>query len=119
LKPVEPVFAEPWEAQAFALVVKLSEAGLFTWSEWSDTLAAEIRETSAPYYQAWLTALEKLVERKELISPAERMQRIEDWDRAARATPHGQPITLSRAERDPERPREASTTSPGGRPSGT
>jgi nitrile hydratase accessory protein len=119
LTPVEPVFAEPWEAQAFALAVKLHEAGLFTWTEWSEALAAEIKDTGAPYYQAWLAALEKLVERKHLISPAERTQRIEDWDRAARATPHGEPIVLNRAERAPGTPREANTTAPGGLPSGT
>ena len=28
-----PVFAEPWQAQAFALAVKLSEQGHFTWKE--------------------------------------------------------------------------------------
>ena len=27
-----PVFAEPWQAQAFALAVKLSAEGHFTWS---------------------------------------------------------------------------------------
>ena len=27
-----PVFAEPWQAQAFALAVKLSEQGYFTWN---------------------------------------------------------------------------------------
>ncbi|MBV9968344.1 MAG: nitrile hydratase accessory protein, partial [Xanthobacteraceae bacterium] len=26
-----PVFAEPWQAQAFALAVKLSEQSYFTW----------------------------------------------------------------------------------------
>ena len=38
-----PVFREPWEAQAFALVVQLHQRGLFTWKEWADTLSAEIR----------------------------------------------------------------------------
>ena len=28
-----PVFREPWEAQAFAMVVALHERGVFTWSE--------------------------------------------------------------------------------------
>ena len=28
-----PVFRAPWEAQAFALTVRLHEAGVFTWSE--------------------------------------------------------------------------------------
>ena len=38
----EPVFAEPWEAQAFALAVKLSEQGHFTWKEWAAALANEL-----------------------------------------------------------------------------
>src|SRR5262245_4772168 len=38
-----PVFAEPWQAQAFALAVKLSEQGHFTWKEWSSALADEIK----------------------------------------------------------------------------
>src|SRR4030095_9168141 len=38
-----PVFAEPWEAQAFALAVKLSEQGHFTWKEWAAALAAELK----------------------------------------------------------------------------
>ena len=37
-----PVFKEPWEAAAFAMAVRLSEAGKFTWSEWVDYLSAEI-----------------------------------------------------------------------------
>ncbi len=38
-----PVFAEPWQAQAFALAVKLSEQGYFTWKEWASALADEIK----------------------------------------------------------------------------
>ena len=38
----EPVFTEPWQAQAFAMVVKLHENGHFTWVEWGETLGAEI-----------------------------------------------------------------------------
>jgi hypothetical protein len=34
-----PVFAEPWQAQAFAPAVKLSEHGHFTWKEWAAALA--------------------------------------------------------------------------------
>ena len=41
-----PVFAEPWQAQAFALAVKLCEAGHFTWTEWAATLAAELKAAS-------------------------------------------------------------------------
>ena len=38
-----PVFAEPWEAQAFALAVRLSEQGHFTWKEWAAALAQELK----------------------------------------------------------------------------
>jgi nitrile hydratase accessory protein len=93
-----PVFREPWEAQAFAMAVKLHEAGVFTWSEWAETLGAEIRgRPDAAYYESWLAALERLTQAKGLLSETERLGRIADWDRAARATPHGQPIALSRS----------------------
>jgi len=93
-----PVFAEPWEAQAFAMAVKLNEAGHFTWKEWAETLGAELHtHPEQPYYVSWLEALETLVERKGLMAHAERLQRIAAWDAAAKATPHGQPIELSRS----------------------
>ena len=38
----EPVFKEPWEAQAFSLVIALHESGVFSWDEWSDVLAQAI-----------------------------------------------------------------------------
>jgi nitrile hydratase accessory protein len=43
LDPGGPVFAEPWQAQAFALAVKLSEQGHFTWTEWAAALGAELK----------------------------------------------------------------------------
>ena len=92
-----PVFAEPWEAQAFAMAVKLNEAGVFGWGEWAETLGAELKaHPQRPYYESWLAALETLVEAKGVMSEAERLARVEAWDRAAKATPHGQPIELSR-----------------------
>ena len=92
-----PVFAEPWEAQAFAMAVKLNEAGVFGWGEWAETLGAELKaHPQRPYYESWLAALERLVEAKGVMSGAERLARVEAWDRAAKATPHGQPIELSR-----------------------
>ncbi len=92
-----PVFAEPWEALAFAMAVKLNEAGIFQWSEWAETLGAELKsDPERPYYESWLAALEKLVHAKGLMTETERLARVEDWDHAAKATPHGQPITLNR-----------------------
>ena len=97
-----PVFRAPWEAQAFGMAVALYEQGHFTWKEWaarlSDEIAAAQRrgedDDGAHYYHHWLTALEKLVADKKLVPAEELRTRKDDWERAARATPHGQPIEL-------------------------
>jgi nitrile hydratase accessory protein len=100
-----PVFNEPWEAQAFALVVRLSEAGCFTWSEWAAILSQEIKAAQArgdpdlgqTYYQHWLNALEYIGVEKGLVGREDMRRRIEAWRRAYRQTPHGQPVGLSAA----------------------
>jgi nitrile hydratase accessory protein len=97
-----PVFREPWEAQAFALAVQLQEQGLFTWDEWAQTLGAEITaaqrsgdaDLGDTYYRHWLSALERLVVAKGAASQAGLRDTKDAWDRAAKATPHGQPIVL-------------------------
>jgi nitrile hydratase accessory protein len=95
--PDEPVFAEPWQAQAFAMAVKLHERGLFTWPEWAAALGAEIKAApERPYYESWLATLERMAEAKAAVSKAERERCIEAWDRAAHETPHGRPIDISR-----------------------
>jgi nitrile hydratase accessory protein len=98
-----PVFREPWEAQAFALALALHEHGLFTWPEWAAALAEEIakaQEAGDPddgttYYRHWLAAIEQLVDRKGAADRSELLARRDAWDRAAHATPHGQPILLA------------------------
>jgi nitrile hydratase accessory protein len=64
-----PVFEEPWQAQAFAVVVELIDAGLITRKEWASRLAATLKaaedrgeyDTGLRYYDHWLAALESLV----------------------------------------------------------
>ncbi len=91
----EPVFQEPWEAQAFGLAISLFEAGKFTWPEWATALSAEIHGgVQRDYYSHWLTALEKLVAQKQLASQGDLKQRQKAWEDAAARTPHGQPIVL-------------------------
>ena len=89
------VFAEPWEAQAFALAVSLQERGVFTAAEWADALGAEIAgDPDAASYRQWLAALERLVASKGL-TDAQTLSRYADaWGRAAERTPHGTPIEL-------------------------
>jgi nitrile hydratase accessory protein len=70
-------FAEPWEAKAFAIILKLTSAGHFTWSEWVDCFSVEVRaataaeasgQTAPTYYEQWLAAAEKLLIAKGLTS---------------------------------------------------
>lgn len=104
----EPVFREPWEAQAFAMTLVLYERGLFTWSEWAAALSAAIKQAQvagdcddgSTYYRHWLAAIEHLVGVKGIASGSALAARRQAWDRAAHATPHGQPILL---ENDPLR----------------
>jgi nitrile hydratase accessory protein len=102
-----PVFAEPWQAQAFALAVRLSERGYFTWKEWTAALAEELKSASdrgetddgSRYYEHWLAALERLVTAKALSDPDELVARKEAWAQAYRHTPHGKPVELMRGTR--------------------
>jgi nitrile hydratase accessory protein len=104
----EPVFREPWEAQAFAMTLALYERGLFTWPEWAGALSAVIKRGQAAgdcddgstYYQHWLSAVEQLVSDKGIVTEQALAKRRDAWDRAAHATQHGQPILL---ENDPLR----------------
>ena len=100
-----PVFSEPWEAQAFALAVQLSEAGYFSWTEWTEALAGELKaacergepDDGSHYYHHWLAALEKLAATKGLARPDELAKRKSAWIDAYLHTPHGQPVELARS----------------------
>jgi nitrile hydratase accessory protein len=97
-----PVFREPWEAHAFAMALTLHERGLFTWKEWAEALAAEIKaaqaagdpDTGETYYRHWLATLEKMVASKGVATPATLTRYRDAWDHAADRTPHGKPIEL-------------------------
>ncbi|RWC94885.1 MAG: nitrile hydratase accessory protein [Mesorhizobium sp.] len=99
----EPVFAEPWQAEAFAMTVALHDKGLFSWSEWADALSAEVKRPDAAadghdYYEHWLAALESLLSAKGVAGRSDVDRLAAAWERAAHATPHGKPILL---ENDP------------------
>jgi nitrile hydratase accessory protein len=99
-----PVFRAPWEAQAFAMTLTLYERGLFSWKEWADALAQAISnaqaagdpDTGENYYLHWLDALETITREKGLVTGELLTQRKQEWDEAARRTPHGKPIELKR-----------------------
>jgi nitrile hydratase accessory protein len=97
-----PVFAEPWQAGAFALAVRLSAEGHFTWTEWATALTHELQadtnrgepDDDSRYYHCWLAALEKLVIEKHLCDGTSLLACKEAWADAYRHTPHGKPVEL-------------------------
>jgi len=103
-----PVFREPWEAKAFAVAVRLAEADVFTWAEWTQALSQEIAAAQAAgepdlgdtYYMYWLRALEVLVARKRGIRGVDIDDRAEEWRIAYLNTPHGQPVERTAAQKD-------------------
>jgi nitrile hydratase accessory protein len=100
----EPVFTEPWQAQAFAMALALLQNKAFSWSEWAETLGAEIAgaaehgiaEDGSGYYELWLRALEQLVTEKELSNQQELSRLKQSWKTAYETTPHGQPVTIEK-----------------------
>jgi nitrile hydratase accessory protein len=107
-----PVFAEPWQAQAFALAVRLSAQGYFTWKEWAGTLADELQaaadrgepDDGSHYYEHWLAALERLVTSRQLTNRDELQRRKQAWADAYRHTPHGKPVELQKVSDGTRRP---------------
>ncbi len=72
-----PVFAAPWEAKAFAMIVSLAEAGHFSWSDWVEHFSTEVAAATAAeasggeaktYYEQWLDAAETLLVEKGVTS---------------------------------------------------
>ena len=96
------MFAEPWQAQAFAMAVQLSAEGHFTWTEWATALGEQLHaaadrgepDDDSRYFEHWLAALERLVTEKKLTDLGALRERREAWADAYRHTPHGQPVEL-------------------------
>jgi len=74
----EIVFHDDWERQAFSIAVSLADQGVFAWSEFQQHLIESVAEAerddalnpSRGYYESWLVALERLLEKKSLLSDA-------------------------------------------------
>jgi len=94
-----PVFAEPWQAQAFALAVRLHAEGAFTWTEWAAALSAALArdpgDDGSRYYHHWVEALEALAAGRSLVTRMELNARKAAWAQAYRRTPHGLPVKLA------------------------
>ncbi len=103
-KDGEPIFGEPWHAQAVAIADLLVTSGTITQSKWTGTLGAEIRaallagkpDDTDTYCGAVLSALERLLDAGGKVSRVELARRRDEWQRAYLHTPHGQPVELDR-----------------------
>lgn len=101
-----PVFAEVWHAEAFALVITLVDAGLFTWAEWTAALSTAIAgaqrrgdpDLGDTYYRHWLAALEALCRAKNAVMAPMLDDCADRWRRAYENTPHGQLVELAAAD---------------------
>ena len=97
-------FDAPWQAQAFALTHALVDAGVVDWTTWTEALSRHLHaegaaEDGADYFVHWVAALQEILETNG-IADANQIDRLAHaWEDAARATPHGTPITLSARER--------------------
>jgi nitrile hydratase accessory protein len=101
-----PVFAEPWQARAFAFTLELHQRGVFAWPDWAAALGRTIAAAQAggdpdlgdTYWDHWLATLETVIAEKGVTTAAALAETRDAWERAAEATPHGQPILLDGRE---------------------
>jgi nitrile hydratase accessory protein len=99
------IFDAPWQAQAFALVVRLSKTGYFSWDEWVRVFSREIARSPSragesendAYYRQWLDALEEIIVKRGLLAPGDAQARASAWRAAYVNTPHGHPVELAHA----------------------
>lgn len=104
-----PVFADSWEAQAFALANLLIEKGFLTRAQWVAIFSQEIKaargrgdpDRGDTYFQHWMAALERIMVERELISQPALQEQELLWLRAVENTPHGVAIALENAFNPP------------------
>ncbi len=105
-----PAFDEPWQSEAFALVIAMNQAEIFAWKDWAETFTAEIAAAPAmpgesvneAYYRQWLAALERMVGSLGLLEGDDVSSRTKEWRQAYLNTPHGQPILLANGSCPPK-----------------
>ena len=71
------VFHDEWERRAFAMAIALYDSGYYQWEEFRCILISEINSSGETatnpkpekpgYYEHWLSSLEKLLQRKEIL----------------------------------------------------
>ena len=102
-----PVFAEPWQARAFAVVVRLCQDGHVEWDAFRLRLMAEIAaadtagDTTTGYYEHWLAACEALLAARGVAQAGDLAARKMDIaaHRPAPTTAVANPVAIDRGSR--------------------
>ncbi|TGT53498.1 nitrile hydratase subunit beta [Mesorhizobium sp. M00.F.Ca.ET.170.01.1.1] len=102
----EPIFAEPWQAQAMAIANLMIGSGTISQIRWAEILGEEVRlanpagsaDDTSTYYAAVLASLERILDAGGHVSYQELARRRDEWRRAHLHTPHGQPVSLAAAD---------------------
>jgi hypothetical protein len=84
-----PVFAEPWQAQVFALTADTLDILL------REAVALDPRDDGSRYYEHWLIALERLCLAKGLTDSEALDMRTAAWVDDYRRAPDGRPVELA------------------------
>jgi nitrile hydratase accessory protein len=98
-----PAFAEPWQAEAYAMAQTLMESGGIAASDWAAAFGAALRKAadrgaaddSETYYAALVEALISVLVGEGRLDAEDIARRVEDWRAAYLRTPHGKPVTLA------------------------
>ena len=85
----ELVFNEAWEGRIFGMAVAMSEGRQFDWEDFRQQLIAEIAaadqaDSDSTYYERWLAALERLLDRRGLIKADELASRTAEFESGQR-----------------------------------
>ena len=107
----QPLFEEPWQAQALGMADLLVGAGVIGAGAWSAELGKQLRKgasAGAPddldtYYGAVLAALQTLLYATGATAREEVDTCEAEWRRAYLATPHGKPVELAASSHNDSR----------------
>lgn len=93
-------FTAPWQAQVFALVDSLRNAGVLEAGEWSQALGARLAALAPDCRDAdviwgcWVAALEACLIARGIAGALQLTSLRQSWALAAEKTPHGEAVEL-------------------------
>ena len=95
------IFAEPWQAELFAITLNLHEKGLFNWDSWTKKLGGSLKRDKNKskddlehYFLNWLSVLEETLLEKKVTELTKIMTIEKAWRDAISKTPHGKKVEI-------------------------